>query len=256
MLAELRRAGSVRVRELVETLGVSEMTVRRDLDELRVLGLLEKVHGGAIRRQDRTSDEPGFAAKSGREQREKHAIAVRAMQMVSAGSAIGLTAGTTTFALAKLLVEVPSLTVVTNSVRVADVFHASGRIDTTVVLVGGVRTRSEALVGPVALTTLRSLHVELLFMGVHGMDEEAGFTTPNLLEAETNRSFLRTAQRCVVLADHTKWGVRALSSIAALKRAECVITDDLLGDTAAAELAEHTAVLRVSTSRPHAVEVG
>lgn len=253
---ELRRAGSVRVRELVEALGVSEMTVRRDLDELRVRGLLEKVHGGAIRRQDRTADEPGFAAKSDREQHEKHAIARRAMQMVGPGAAIGLTAGTTTFALAKLLVEVPALTVVTNSVRVADVFHASGRTDTTVVLVGGVRTRSEALVGPVALTTLRSLHVELLFMGVHGMDEDAGFTTPNLLEAETNRAFLRAAQRCVVLADHTKWGVRALSSISALHQAECVITDDRLGEAATEALTSHTSVLHVTTSRPHAVEVG
>ncbi len=79
----------------------------------------------------------------------------------------------------------PALTVVTNSIPVADVFHRAGRPDQTVVLTGGMRTPSDALVGPVAVAAIRSLHVDMLFLGVHGMSDRAGFTTPNLMEAET-----------------------------------------------------------------------
>ena len=81
------------------------------------------------------------------------------------------------------------------------------RQDLTVVLTGGVRTASDALVGPVAVTTLRSLHLDVVFMGVHGMTADAGFTTPSLLESETDQAFVESAQRVVVTADHTKWGV-------------------------------------------------
>ena len=79
------------------------------------------------------------------------------------------------------------------------------------ILTGGVRTPSDALVGPVAVATIRSLHVDMLFMGVHGADAKAGLTTPNLMEAETNRAFTDSARHLVVLADHTKWGIVGLS---------------------------------------------
>ena len=95
-------------------------------------------------------------------------------------------------------------------------------------LTGGVRTPSDALVGPVADAAMRSLHVDLLFMGVHGMDRVRGFTTPNLVEAETNRALIDSARQLVVVADHTKWGVVGLSTIAALEEADVLITDSRL----------------------------
>ena len=127
----------------------------------------------------------------------------------------------------------------TNSIQVADVLHRQGRPDLTVVLTGGVRTPSDALVGPVAMRTLRSLHVDLLFMGVHGMAEDAGFTTPNLLEAETNQALIATAEQIVVVADHTKWGVRGLSRIAPLGAAHVLVSDDRLRAEAQTILTEH-----------------
>jgi DeoR/GlpR family transcriptional regulator of sugar metabolism len=130
------------------------------------------------------------------------------------------------------LVDIAELTVVTNSVRVADVLHQHHRPDRTVVLTGGVRTPSDALVGPVALQALRSLHLDTVFMGVHGMSASAGFTTPNLMEAETNRAFIASTQRLVVLADHTKWNVTGLCSIAALRDADEIISDTGLADEA------------------------
>jgi DeoR/GlpR family transcriptional regulator of sugar metabolism len=116
--------------------------------------------------------------------------------------------------------------VVTNSVPVGELLHQSARDDLTVVLTGGVRTPSDALVGPVAVAALRSLHVDWLFLGVHGFDERAGFTTPNLEEAETNRALIASARQVVVTVDSTKWGVVGLSSMARLDDVDVVVTDE------------------------------
>jgi DeoR/GlpR family transcriptional regulator of sugar metabolism len=126
---------------------------------------------------------------------------------------------------------VPGLTIVTNSLRVTNLFNGSRGLDSTseaVVLTGGVRTPSDALVGPVADLTIRSLRFDLLFVGCYGIDPDAGLTTPNLAEAETNRAFIRGARRVVVLADHTKWGLTSLSSYAALSEVSVLVTDDML----------------------------
>jgi DeoR/GlpR family transcriptional regulator of sugar metabolism len=249
IVEEIRRRGAVRVSELTEQLKVSEMTIRRDLDTLATAGLIDKVHGGATARGRTSTDEPGFEAKSHRQLREKEAIAQAAAALVEPGQAIGISAGTTTWRLAHHILDVPSLTVVTNSIQVADVFHHDGRADRTVVLTGGVRTPSDALVGPVAVATLHSLHVDVLFMGVHGITAEAGFTTPNLLEAETDEALIASARRVVVIADHTKWGVRGLLSIARLDDAHVIVSDDGLPTEARAVLTEHVGELVIAPMR-------
>lgn len=246
IVREVRRAGAVRVTDLVGQLGVSDMTIRRDLDVLANRGLLRKVHGGATSATaDRSTEEPGFEAKSVRQLAEKEAIAVRAAALVAPGSAVALSAGTTTWTLARRLAEVPELTLITNSIRIADELQRSGWPDQTVVLTGGVRTPSDALVGPVAIQAIRTLHPDLVFLGVHGMAEHSGFTTPNLDEGETDRALAAAANRRVVLADHTKWGVVGLATIAPLNEADVVITDDGLPEEAGEVLTEQVGELIV-----------
>ncbi|MGW5333289.1 DeoR/GlpR family DNA-binding transcription regulator [Streptomyces bauhiniae] len=241
---EVRRRGGVRVNELTRQLGVSDMTVRRDLDALARQGVLEKVHGGAVPVVEASTHEPGFEAKSGLEPTAKEEIARAAARLVAPGSAIALSGGTTTYTLARQLLEVPDLTVVTNSVRVADVFHTAQRTSgrrpgaATVVLTGGVRTPSDSLVGPVADRAIAALHFDLLFLGVHGISAEAGLSTPNLAEAETNRQLVRSARRVVVVADHTKWGTVGLSSFAALDDVDTLVTDGGLPAEARTEISE------------------
>lgn len=242
---EVRRRGGVRVNELTRKLGVSDMTVRRDLDALARLGVLEKVHGGAVPVVEASTHEPGFEAKSGLELTAKEDIARAAAELVAPGTAIALSGGTTTYALAHHLLDVPELTVVTNSVRVADVFHSAQRTSgqrqggATVVLTGGVRTPSDSLVGPVADQAIASLHFDVLFLGVHGISVEAGLSTPNLAEAETNRRLVQSARRVVVVADHTKWGTVGLSSFAALEQVDTLVTDAGLPAEAREEISEH-----------------
>jgi DeoR/GlpR family transcriptional regulator of sugar metabolism len=249
ILARVREDGAVRVAELVDSLGVSDMTIRRDLVLLHERGLVEKTHGGAAAIPGSALFEPGFRAKSRLMRAEKDAIALAAVAMIEPGTAVALSAGTTTYALALRLVDIPELTVVTNSIPVADVLHTRGRRDQTVILTGGVRTPSDALVGPLAVASIRSLHVDEVFMGVHGMDSR-GFTTPNLLEAETNHALLEAGRRLVVLADHTKWGVIGISSIARLDEADTLITDRALEPEARDELAAALTLVQVDPAAP------
>ena len=164
------------------------------------------------------------------------------------GTAIALSAGTTTCMLAALLLDVPGLTVVTNSVPVADVIYRSGHTDQTLILTGGVRTPSDALVGPVADRAIATVNLDLLFLGVHGMDPRAGFTTPNLAEAETNRAFVAQAERVVVVADHTKWRTIGLHTIAPLSAAHVVVSDELLEPEAQTALRRHVGRLLIAVS--------
>jgi len=245
ILRRIRDEGGVRVADLVESLGVSDMTIRRDLEALQKRGLLEKTHGGAAALPGSALYEPGFRAKSALMQAEKDDIASAAIRLVAPGTAIGVSAGTTTYALALKLTEIPGLTVITNSIPVADVLHTRGRADQTVILTGGVRTPSDALVGPLAVASFASVHVDIVFMGVHGMYPR-GFTTPNILEAETNRALVDAGRRLVVLADHTKWGIIGIRAIARLDEADTLISDDGL-DSGAREQLEQSLRLLIVT---------
>jgi DeoR/GlpR family transcriptional regulator of sugar metabolism len=240
--AHVLRHGSVRVSELTDELGVSDMTIRRDLDVLTREGVLTKVHGGATLAGDvpaATAAEPGFLAKSSEQIAEKQAIAAGAASLVRPGSAIGLTAGTTTWHLAAQLGDIEDLVVITNSTRIFDTLLGADRPDRNVILTGGIRTPSDALVGPLAVQALSSLHLDQVFLGVHGMSERAGYTTPNLLEADTNRAFVEASERLVVVADHSKWGTVGLATIAPLDAADAVVTDDGLDADAVERLRGH-----------------
>lgn len=255
MLASQRRAtivslveesGAVRVSDLVEQLGVSDMTIRRDIEQLAREGLVERVHGGALAVGGRSTEEPGFTAKSALMTPQKQAIAQAAAELVEPGSSIGISAGTTTYELARAVRGIPDLTVVTNSIPVAQLLHESGTPGQTVVLTGGVRTPSDALVGPVAVGALRMLHVDRLFLGVHGMDAHAGLTTPNLVEAETNRAMIDSSRRLCVLADHTKWGIVGLSTIVELSEVDQLVMDSGLSPRARSVLVEAVGELIVA----------
>jgi DeoR/GlpR family transcriptional regulator of sugar metabolism len=130
--------------------------------------------------------------------------------------------------------------------QVAIVLHRQARPDLTVVLIGGVRTPSDALVGPIAMTALGTLHVDMLFMGVHGMAVDSGFTTPNLLESDTNRAMIASAEQLAVVVDHTKWGVRGLSRMAELAEAQVLVSDEGLAQDAQSVLSEHVGRLIVA----------
>ena len=249
ILDRVRAAGAVRVADLAAELGVSDMTVRRDLDRLARDGELQKVHGGAKLPAGSSAAEPGFMHKSELQLPEKATIAAAAESMVEPGMSVSLNSGTTTYALARALRRIPEITVVTNSPRIADALQDAPVTGQTVVLLGGVRTPSDALVGPLATAALRTLHVDVCFMGVHGISEREGLTTPNMMEAEINRLFLQRCDRSVVLADSTKWGLVGLYRIADLDEVDTVVMDDGLDPAAREILSQYVPDLRLEPVR-------
>jgi DeoR/GlpR family transcriptional regulator of sugar metabolism len=232
------------------------MTIRRDLDSLAAEGLLNKVRGGAttLPRETNERADIDFAAQARRMPAEKRRIAQRAAELVEPGTSVGLSGGTTTWALAQELRAIPELTIVTNSIPIADVFARPDRADEpytqTVVLTGGVRTPADALVGPVAVRSLESLHCDVVFLGVRGIDVQTGLTTSNLLEAETNRAFVAAGREVNVLADHGKWGAVGLTTVVDLNEIDRIITDDGLDAAAQQTLREHVRELWVVPLSP------
>ena len=225
ILTELERSESVSVAELSERFGVSDMTIRRDLDILSSRNLLRKVHGGAVSVGGKAASEPHFAQKRRLHQPEKQGIAREARLLIRDGETVAFGAGTTTWAVAAgLRPGLRDLTFITNSTNIALTLQENGWDQ--IVLSGGIfRTPSDALVGPYADRVLCSLNADVLFLGVHGIDTEAGLTTPNIAEAETDRCLVEAAQRVVVVADHSKLGVVALAKIVPLSRVDVLVTD-------------------------------
>ena len=225
ILRTLLPSGAATVADLADGLGVSEMTIRRDLGMLAGQQLVEKVHGGAVLAK-RGAAEPHFATKRRINAAAKGAIAEAAVAMVHDGMTVALSAGTTTWQVARRLRGGPvgELTFVTNSLNVAGALEANGW-NSIVVSGGSFRTPSDALVGPFANQTLRQLNADLLMLGVHSIDAKAGLTTPNIAEAETNRVMVAGARRVVVVADSSKLGQVSLATFAGCDEVDELITD-------------------------------
>lgn len=234
--AEVSARGNATVSHLTDLLGVSAMTVRRDIDVLADQGVLRKVHGGVTAPGAPASADGAFRSRVEQMGVEKRAIARRAAELVTPGMAVGLAGGTTTWELAHFLRQVEDITVVTNSLRIAALFERPQRADEpytqTVVLTGGVRTPSDALVGSVAVRALEHLHCDLVFLSPYGLDAGAGITTTNMLEAETDRAFIAAGRTSVVLADHSKWGAIGLTTIVDLSEVDMLITDERMPEDA------------------------
>ncbi|MDR2381530.1 MAG: DeoR/GlpR family DNA-binding transcription regulator [Bifidobacteriaceae bacterium] len=237
ILELLRINGAVRVSDLSQTLAVSEMTIRRDIEELAARGLCRRIHGGASKVSG-SAQEPGFEAKSLAHGPAKRAIARAAAALVEPGQSVAISAGTTTVWIAAELgprAATEHLTIVTNSLPAAEMLARADAADQTI-LTGGVRTPSQALVGPVAEATIRQMHFDWFFLGVHGMDLEGGLTTPNIAEAATNQAFIAAATELTVVADSSKWGVVAFARIAPLAAATRIVTNPGLPPTLVDEL--------------------
>jgi DeoR/GlpR family transcriptional regulator of sugar metabolism len=249
ILEEVSLAGAIRITDLAARLEVSEVTIRRDVELLASQGLVDKVHGGVTSNSLSSTMEPSFDSTSKKDKAAKDGIAKLALELVMPGMAVALMGGSSVYALAKLLKTMPNLTIVTNSVPISDLFAQSPRADQTLVLTGGVRTPTDSLVGNITSEVFSRFNLDLVFMGTHGMDSEFGFSSPNLVESETNREVIKRSHKLVVLADHTKWGMRGFSSFATFEQADVVITDSKLSKAAMAALNEQVKDVRVAQVR-------
>ena len=228
ILSRLRTRGAVRITALSKELGVSAMTIRRDIADLADKGLLKRVHGGAVSTSTLLS-EPLFSVKSQMDIGLKDAIAQEAVKYVAPGDVIAIGGGTTAYVFAQHLLESQQssgITILTNSIPVAELVQALESKDVEVIVTGGVTTRSNSLVGPIADKVVASLRVNTVFLGTHSVSIPRGFLMPNSLEAATDMAMMDIADRTIILTDHTKWSCTSLSLFARFDQVDTVITDD------------------------------
>ena len=223
ILTAARAAGRVDVNELARTLSVTPETIRRDLTALERLGLLRRVHGGAIP-VERLGFEPAVAERESRYAAEKERIATEALDQLPEGGSIILDAGTTTIRLAELIPADRELTVVTHSLPISMLLAARPSISLHV-LGGTVRPRTLAAVGDWTVRALEDISVDVAFIGTNGLTVAQGLTTPDLTEAAVKRALIRSSRRCVVLADHTKVGRSDFVRVAPIESVDVLVTD-------------------------------
>lgn len=245
MYAEERRAriadlarehGRVVVADLADTFAVTRETIRRDLDELEIAGVLRRVHGGAVT-ADRVRIERGVAERASHMADQKRRIGKAAAELLPRGGTVFLDAGTTTQAVAEALDDTAELTVVTNAAGIATLLAHRPRV--TVRLVGGrIRHRTEAAVGDWAVQLLSGLSVDLAVVATNGVSVARGLSTADPEEAAVKRAAVSAGQRVALVADHTKVGDEQFAIFATLDQVDLFVTDTSIDDADAAAFEE------------------
>ena len=213
---------------LAEELAVTVETVRRDLTALERLGVVRRVHGGALP-VERLTLEPALAARESHQSEQKLRIAERAVLEIPDGGSILLDSGTTTGAIARLLPRDKRVTVVTNSVAVASRLADLPGIE-FMMLGGRVRSLTGAAVGQWTTDALKDMSIDVAFIGTNGFSVDRGFTTPDQAESDAKRAMVTAARRVIVVSDATKAGQVHLHRFADTSEVAMLVTDTGLDD--------------------------
>lgn len=226
ILRELDERGRVRVADLSRELGCSEVTIRNDIKNMDVEGLLQRVHGGAIKREE--SPVRKYSAESiYRHTDRKKKIAACAYEYIEDRDTIIIDDASSSFYLAVHIKNHPEkrVAVVTNSLLVGN--ELSGAKHVELYMVGGhVGGHLAATMGDAALENMRSFHVDKAFIGVHGINFEVGLTSIATPQMQVKHAILKAAKEVYVLADSSKFGGGYLSVICPITDVHLIITDD------------------------------
>lgn len=247
LLRELRGTGVLSVRELCDILGVSHMTVRRDIMTLEGEGRVRSVPGG-VELVSQVRAEPSYLDKSRVDIEEKRAMARIAAALVGDGQTLYLDAGTTLGHLVPLLWNVVGLTVITNDITTAA--SLSDHPDVTLFLVGGLVDReNRSSVGDIAAATVAEFNIDTAFVSTSSWDLNRGSTTPSREKVAVKRAAMAAASTSVLVAGADKYGAFGTFKVAALSRFSTIITDDRLAESAARAVHDLGVSLEVAVPR-------
>lgn len=225
VLEQINQKGLIRVSELAEAFNVSEMTIRRDLTELETNGLIRRTHGGAVSARGR-SYEPPLAIRSLKCQEIKARLGKYAAGMVAEGNSVALDVGSTIWHLAKNLTDITNITIVTPSILIASLFFDNASV--RLILPGGiVRPGEMSMIGEFAIRNLELLYVDQLFLGVGGIEFDAGLTEYNVDDSQIKKQMIKNAKEVVLVADSSKFGRIAFTKISPLTAIHHLIADEL-----------------------------
>ena len=227
MYQEIAQRDFVRVSELADTFGISDVTVRGDLTALAASHAIRRVRGGAMAPARGALTELSVEQSRVEFAGEKQRIGDRVAALVSSGTSVLLDVGSTTTAVARALVardDLEQVTVITNGLTIALELEAAMPRLSVVVTGGTLRRLQHSLVNPMATSLLEELHADLAIIGCNGVDAERGITNVNLPEAEVKRRMIAAADRSVVVADGSKLGQAHLGRIARIDQVDLVVT--------------------------------
>ncbi|BDH47312.1 DeoR family transcriptional regulator [Salmonella enterica subsp. enterica serovar Choleraesuis] len=237
ILALLEQRGAISINELTELLGVSHMTIRRDVGKLEEEGLLVSVSGG-VRTVSRLASEPSHQVKSTLNSDEKRAIGQLAAEKIPANSCIYLDAGTTTLELAKELLERDDLLIVTNDFEITQLLITSSQCQ--VIHTGGTLSReNRSSVGESAARTLRHLAIDIAFISASGWDAR-GIFTPDENKVTVKETASRVSAKSILLCDSSKFNQVATYMALPLSRFTTIISDRHLSDAVCANINKHS----------------
>ena len=224
IIEQIEGKGSVNVIELAETLDVSEMTIRRDLNDLEKTGIVRRIHGGAVSARGR-GYEPPLALRSAENRATKQLLGKYASEMVVEGDSIALDVGTTIFEVATNLREISNITVVTPSIPIANLFY--DRPNIRLILPGGiVRPGETSMIGDLARRNLEILYVDRLFLGVGAIDAHVGLTEYNMDDAAVKQTMINNAKEVILVADASKFQKIAFAFVAPFNVVHHLITNE------------------------------
>lgn len=236
----VNQEGTVTVLELAQAIGISESTIRRDLNQLDKLGRIRKVHGGATAAVLMSDGyERNMQEKYSRNIEEKRVIAAYAATLVHPNDFVFLDAGSTTEQMAEYLEENTAF-YITNGITLAQKLAARGF--KTMLLAGRVKASTDAVIGMEAVSSLARYHFTRGFFGTNGITVVEGFTTPDLEEAANKRAAMEHCRQCYVLADNSKFDTLSNVSFGELGKAKIVTTK---GNIRLKNYKQHTEVIEV-----------
>ncbi len=237
LLVHLSANDRASVAELSRVLGVTEVTVRKDLEQLQAQGLITRVHGGAVI-SGRGQLERRLVAREQEHQAEKRRIARATADLIQSGQRIFLDASTTALYVARLIKDRRDLVVVTNGLYIAlELSYCEGI--STLVLGGSLRPRSNSLVGNLTEEPIRRLRLDLGIFGARGVTGRDGLMEGDLDEAQLKHSLVRASATVVGVVDSSKFGARYLNAFALPDEIHRLITDAQAPEAAVAELRAH-----------------
>ena len=220
----IRQQRSVTVQELSVLFGVSEATIRRDLEKLDGQGMVQRAHGGAVALES-ALPEPPIIRRLSDHQEEKRRIGMAAAHLVQDGETIFLGSGTTTLEVARYLVEKRDLKVITNALNIANILANHEHI--TVIITGGLLRHSEmSMIGHLTEQALRELRADKAIMSIRALSPVSGLTNEYGLETMIDRTIIGIAPQVIVLADHSKWGKSATAFVAPVTAAHTIVTTE------------------------------
>ena len=238
IMSILNQKGNASTTYLSSLLGVSESTIRRDLNEIaKANELIERVHGGVVLKSNKVGLELMFDLKLDKNIEEKKKIAKKALEFVEDGDSIILDSGTTCFQIAKLLHHKKGLRVITCDVKVSEELGRFGEIET--IIIGGIiRPGYYSIGGDLALEIIDKFHVEKAFLGIDAISVEEGITNASMFEVGIKKKIIENAKVVIGVCDHTKFGKVALAQIASIKDIDFIITDSGLDENLVEEFEE------------------